>query len=172
MIIDCLSKAIFLFVIYNIVALMLFGVPKSLSMTYYLFRDREKMLRGLFPAFISLLYILLMPCWLQLSQDSTFQFTSFLSIGSLFFVGMSPAFNDYSIEHLVHNISAYSCAAFAILWIVLVTPYWYVILMVAGVIGVIGCITKTWKTSYIYWLEMIAMISTFITMIMYYISLK
>ena len=41
MIIDCLSKAIFLFVIYNIIALILFGVPKSLSMTYYLYKERQ-----------------------------------------------------------------------------------------------------------------------------------
>ena len=41
MIIDCLGKAIFMFAVYNIIALLLFGVPKSLSDTYYLFKERK-----------------------------------------------------------------------------------------------------------------------------------
>lgn len=169
MIIDCLSKAIFLFVAYNIIAIMLFGVPKSLSTTYYLFKSRENSLKSLFPAMIVLLCIFLMPCWIELSKNSTFQFLSFLSPAALMFVGFAPAFNDNKMEALVHSIAAYACAVISILWIIFVTPYWYVILVIFAIITAIAIFTKTWKTCYTYWLEMVAFISTFISITCYYI---
>lgn len=169
MIIDCLSKAIFLFVIYNIVALILFGIPKSLSMTYYLFKERKNTLKILFPAMIAMLCLLLIPCWLELSEGSNFQFLSFLAPAALMFVGFTPAFNDADMYKTIHNIAAYTCAVFALLWIILVTPYWYVILIVLGVMAAISIVTKTWKTCYIYWLEMVAFVSLFISIILYYI---
>lgn len=170
MIIDCLSKAIFLFVIYNLVALILFGVPKSLSMTYYLFKERQKGLKVLFPAMIALLCILLIPCWLELSDGSNFQFLAFLAPAALMFVGFTPAFNDADMYKTIHNIAAYTCAVFAMLWIILVTPFWYIILIVLGIIAVAAILTKTWKTCYIYWLEMVAFISLFISILVYYIT--
>lgn len=172
MIIDCLSKAIFLFAIYNIVALILFGVPQSLSNTHYLFSANRKALRFMFPAFITILCFMLIPCWLELSKDSLFQFTAFLSGGSLLFVGASPYFKNGDLEGMVHQISAYMCAGFAILWIILVTKLWWIILIVLALVVVAAILTKTWKTCYIYWLEMVAFISTFISMIAYYVMIR
>ena len=170
MIIDCLSKAIFLFVIYNVIALLLFGVPKSLSMTYYLYKERQNSLKLMFPTMIVLLCILLIPCWLTLSEGSNFQFLSFLTPAALMFVGFTPVFNDADMYKTIHNIAAYSCAVFAMLWIILVTPFWYIILIVLGIISVIAILTKTVKSSYIYWLEMVAFISLFTSIIVYYIT--
>ena len=168
MILDCLSKAIFMFLIYNAVALLLFGVPKSLSMTYYLFKDRVETLRFLFPAMMTMLTVFLMPCWLEISEGSPFQFTAFLSAAGVLFVGAAPAFKSSSLENAVHQWSAYICAAAAIAWICLVTPYWWIILIVLGIIVLLAIITKTVKSSYIYWLEMVAFISTFISIVTYY----
>lgn len=168
MILDCLSKAIFMFIIYNAVALLLFGVPKSLSMTYYLFKDRVETLKWLFPSMMTLLTIFLMPCWLEISEGSPFQFTAFLSAAGVLFVGFSPAFKSSSLENAVHQTSAYICAAAAIAWICLVTPYWWIILIVLAVIALLAYVTKTIKSSYIYWLEMVAFISTFISIVAYY----
>ena len=170
MILDCIVKAIFLFLIYNIVSLLIFGVPKSLSTTYYLYKDRLDILKVLFPTMITMLVMCLMPCWIQLSDGSRFQFLSFISPATLLFVGFAPAFKRSSLESRVHEVSAYLCAACAILWIILVTPYWYVILIVLGIMTVLAIVTKTWKTSYIYWLEMVAFVSTFITIVCYYES--
>jgi hypothetical protein len=152
------------------VALFLFGVPKSLSMTYYLFKERQNGLKVLFPAMIALLCILLIPCWLELSDGSNFQFLAFLAPAALMFVGFTPAFNDADMYKTIHNIAAYTCAVFAMLWIILVTPFWYIILIVLGVIAVAAVLTKTWKTCYIYWLEMVAFISLFISILVYYIT--
>jgi hypothetical protein len=168
MILDCLSKAIFMFFIYNAIALLLFGVPKSLSMTYYLFKDRVDTLKWLFPSMMTLLAVFLMPCWLEISEGSPFQFTAFLSAAGVLFVGAAPAFKSSSLENMVHQVSAYICAAAAIAWICLVTPYWWIILIVLAVIALLAYVTKTIKSSYIYWLEMVAFISTFISIVAYY----
>ena len=154
-----------MFAIYNAIVLLLFGVPKSLSMTYYLFKDRENVLKFLFPSMMTLLGIFLMPCWIQMSEGSPFQFTAFLSAAALIFVAFAPAFKESDLENTVHQVSAYCCAAFAMLWIILVTPYWYVILIVLGIVAALAIVTKTVKSSYIYWLEMVAFISTFITIV-------
>ena len=119
-----------MFAIYNAIVLLLFGVPKSLSMTYYLFKDRENVLKYLFPSMMTLLGVFLMPCWIEMSEGSPFQFLAFLSAASLLFVAFAPAFKESDLENNVHQISAYCCAAFAMLWIIFVTPYWYVILIV------------------------------------------
>jgi hypothetical protein len=74
------------------------------------------------------------------------------------------------MENNVHSIAAYICAAAALAWICLVTPYWYVILIVFGVVAALAVVTKTWKTCYIYWLGMVAFVSTFISIIAYYVS--
>ena len=169
MILDCIGKAIFLFFIYNIVSLLIFGVPKSLSATFYLYKERLDVLKVLFPATIGMLVICLMPCWLHISHGSNFQFLSFLSAMSLAFVGASPSFNE-SLEGVVHKVSAYLCALCAILWIILVTPFWYVILIVLVAIIAAALLTKTWKTCYVYWLEMVAFLSTFTTIVLYYLT--
>ena len=170
MIIDCLGKAIFMFLIYNIIALVLFGVPKSLSMTYYLFKNRVEYLKWLFPGMMTLLTFFLVPCWLEISEGSNFQFLAFLSAASILFVGAAPAFLDSKLENMVHQVSAYFAAAMAILWICLVTSYWWIILIVLGIISAVAVVTKTWKTGYIYWLEMVAFLSTFASILAYYTS--
>lgn len=170
MFLDCLIKAILIFVVYNIVVLALFGVPKSLSMTYYLFKGKKNSLKCLFPIMIVSLCMLLIPSWIELSESSNFQFLSFLAPVALVFVGFTPAFNDADMYKTIHNIAAYSCAVLAMLWIILVTPFWYIILIVLGIISVIAVLTKTVKSSYIYWLEMVAFISLFTSIIVYYIT--
>ena len=170
MIIDCLSKAIFLYFIYNVIALMLFGVPKSLSMTYYLFKNRVENLKFLFPSMMILLTVFLLPCWLQMSVGSPYQFTAFLSAVGILFVGFTPAFNNSKMEGTIHTVSACISAAAALAWILLVTPYWYVILGIFAIVSVIAILTKTWKTCSMYWLETVAFVSTFVAMLDYYLE--
>lgn len=168
MIIDCWIKAVLIFLIYNAVALSLFGVPKSLSMTYYLFKERSNSFKYLFPGMIVTICMLLIPSWIELSDGSNFQFMSFLSPAALMFVGFTPAFNDGDMYKTIHNIAAYTCATFAMLWIILVTPFWYVILIVLGVMIIAAIATNSWKTSYVYWLEMVAFVSLFIAIPLYH----
>lgn len=168
MILDCIGKAIFLFLIYNMVTILIFGIPKSLSDTYYLYKGRLDVLKVLFPATIMMLAICLLPCWIDISKGSNFQFLSFLSVLSLAFVGASPTFKDDTLDNKVHNISAIISVICALLWIVLVTNYWYVILIMVAIVIVAATLTKTFKTCYMYWIEVATFMSTFITILLHH----
>ena len=154
------------FVLYNGISLGLFGIPQSLSETFYLYKNNYKC-GFLFPLMMYLTVGTLMPWWITLSEGSTFQFLSFLAPAALLFVGTSPAFKSSDLENKVHTISAYIAAAFALLWIILVTPYWYTVFIGIGVTGIFSYITTTYKSSLIYWLEMVVFLSTYTTFILY-----
>lgn len=155
-----------IFVAYNAVSLANFGIPHSLSMTYYLWKEKNG--KGwLFCLMMYAVVALMMPEWITMSESSNFQILSFLAPAAIAFVGAAPAFLSSSLENKVHSISAIIAAACSLAWIVLVTPYWWIILAWVGIIIALSFFTKSVKTSYIYWLEMVAFGSTFTATIMY-----
>lgn len=155
-----------IFVAYDAVAIVLFGIPESLSNTYYLYK--EKYNKGwLFCLMMYAVVALMMPAWISLSEGSNFQFLSFLAPAGILFVGSAPAFLSSDLENMVHQVSAYLAAAFSLAWIVLVTPYWWIILVWVGIIIALSFFTKSVKISYIYWLEMVAFGATFTSTIIY-----
>lgn len=155
-----LSSAIIIFLVYNMMSILFFNVPHSLSMTYYLYKDRWN-IGWVFPVMMLVIVGLLLPSWLTISDGSTFQFLSFLAPASLAFVAAAPAFLNGGMENAVHNFAAYFAAACSILWVVLVTPYWYNIVFWGVICVILALLTKTVKSSYTYWLEMIAFGGTF-----------
>lgn len=155
-----------IFVAYNAVAIPIFGIPESLSNTYYLYK--EKCNKGwLFCLMMYLVVALMMPAWITLSEGSAFQFLAFLAPASIAFVGTSPRFKDGDLENKVHTYSAYVAAACSLLWVGLVTPYWWVILVWLGFIAIASILTCSYKSCLVYWLEMIAFGATFTSAIMY-----
>ena len=155
-----------IFVAYNAVAIPIFGIPESLSNTYYLYK--EKCNKGwLFCLMMYLVVALMMPAWITLSEGSAFQFLAFLAPASIAFVGTSPRFKDGDLENKVHTYSAYVAAACSLLWVGLVTPYWWVILVWLGFIAIASILTSSYKSCLVYWLEMIAFGATFTSAIMY-----
>lgn len=155
-----------IFVAYNAVAIPIFGIPESLSNTYYLYK--EKCNKGwLFCLMMYLVVALMMPAWITLSEGSAFQFLAFLAPASIAFVGTSPRFKDGDLENKVHTYSAYVAAACSLLWVGLVTPYWWVILVWLGFIAIASILTSSYKSCLVYWLEMIAFGATFTSAIMF-----
>lgn len=145
---------------YNAVALALFGVPESLSNTYYLYQ--AKCNKGwLFCAMMYLVVAFMMPAWITMSEGSDFQFLSFLSPVGLLFVGTAPRFKDSMMENRVHSVAAIVAAICSLLWVGLVTPYWWTILVWTGLVATIAVLTKTWKSALVYWLETVAFGATF-----------
>lgn len=154
------------FVAYNAAAIALFGIPESLSNTYYLYK--EKYNKGfLFPAMMYLVVAFMMPAWITMSEGSNFQFLAFLAPAAIAFVGTAPAFLSSDLENKVHSIAALIAAACSLLWVILVTPYWWTILVFLGLVALAAFLTKTYKTAYVYWLEMVAFGATFTSTIMY-----
>jgi hypothetical protein len=155
-----------IYIAYNAICLALFSIPESLSNTYYLWK--EKCNKGwLFPLMMYLVVALMMPAWISLSEGSNFQFLAFLAPASIAFVGTAPRFKDSDLECKVHTYSAYIAAACSLLWVALVTPYWWMILIWFGFIAMASVLTSSYKTCLVYWLEQVAFGSTFTAAIMY-----
>ena len=151
---------------YNAVSLTYFGVPHSLSMTYYLWKEKAN-IGYLFPCMMYMVVAFMMPAWITLSEGSNFQFLAFLAPASIAFVGTAPRFKDSQLESRVHTVSAIIAAACSLLWVALFTPYWWVILIWLGFIALASILTSSYKTAYTYWLEQVAFLSTFTAAILY-----
>lgn len=169
-IITCVTIAFFMYLIYNGIALKLFGIPQSLSMTYYLFQKRKNWTRIFFPIMMIGMAFLLLPAWLEISMASPFQFLSFLAAAGIIFTGATPAFLNSSMENTIHTTGAIFAAIFALLWIIVVSKLWWTIFLWLITLGLIMWITKTIKSSCVYWLETIAFMSTFTSIIAYYFT--
>lgn len=155
-----------IYLAYNAICLALFAIPESLSNTYYLWKQKNG--KGwLFCLMMYLVVALMMPAWISLSEGSNFQFLAFLAPASIAFVGTAPRFKDSQLESRVHTVSAIIAAACSLLWVMLVTPYWYVILIWFGYISLASIFTSSSKTCLVYWLEQIAFGSTFTAAIIY-----
>lgn len=154
-----------IFVAYNAVAIAIFGIPESLSNTYYLYKEKSG--KGwLFCLMMYLIVAFMMPAWITLSEGSDFQFLAFLAPASIMFVGTAPRFKDSQLESRVHTVSAIIAAACSLLWVALVTPYWWVMLIWFGFIALASIFTSSYKTCLVYWLEQVAFGSTFTAAIM------
>lgn len=160
--------ALFIYVLYNTIAIKLFWIPPSLSDTYYLYKKKNPWMRIFFPIMMVALVILLMPAWLEISVGSSLQFLAFLAAGSILFVGAAPAFKQGGIEFRVHSTSAYCAAAFALLWVFFVSKLWWTVLIWFVLVLISAILTKTIKTSMVYWLETIAFMSTFTALILFF----
>ncbi len=150
---------------YNMAALSLFGVPRSLSNTFYLFNKRKPWQRFLFPVMMIGMAFLLLPAWLEISSASPFMFTACLAAGGIMFTGAAPNFNSGDLENKVHTTSAIFAAVFALLWVVLVAGLWWFIVVWFVLVFLVALLTKSLKSGLIYWLETIAFMTTFTSII-------
>lgn len=168
-ILTCVSIAFIVYLIYNCVAVKMFGVPKSLSMTYYLFEEKKKKLGIVFPIMMLGIAFLLLPAWLEISALSNLQFTAFLAAGGIMFTGAAPAFQSSSLEKKVHTGSAVVAAIFATLWVIFVANMWYMIALWLIIILSTAFASCTFKSSYIYWFETVAFMATFTSILAFLI---
>lgn len=161
--------AFFIYWFYNTSVLSIFGVPKSLSTGFYLFKERKSWQSLLFPISMILIAMLLLPVWLEISEGSDLQFMVFLAAGGILFTGMVPSFKKSKLEDKVHTISAIIAAVFALLWVIFVAQLWYIILLLFIMNFFIALLSKSIRTSYAYWIETIAFMSTFMAIIIHYL---
>ena len=85
------------------------------------------------------------------------------------FVGAAPNFKGTKLESTVHSTSAIIAAICAMLWCIFVVGSWGVILSYFVMFLIIALCTKTLKSAYIFWLEIIAFMSMFLSLIIYLI---
>lgn len=158
--------ATIIYVAYNAISLANFGVPHSLSITYYLWKKDSN--KGyVFSLMMYAVVMCMMPAWITMSEGSDYQFLAFLAPAAITFVGTAPRFLDTDLENKVHSIAALIAAVCSLAWVVLVTPYWWLILVWLGFVAIASVLTSTYKTSIVYWLETIAFGATFSSTILY-----
>ena len=158
--------ATIVYVAYNAISLANFGIPQSLSMTYYLWKQKANM-GYLFCLMMYAVVALMMPAWISMSEGSDYQFLAFLAPAAIAFVGTAPAFLCSELENRVHSVSAVVAAVCSLAWVILVTPYWWIILVWLGLVAIAAILTSSYKTALVYWLETIAFGATFTSTIIY-----
>ena len=107
-----------IFAAYNTVSLHKFGVPTSLSNTFYLYEGEKKHLGYIFTGMMFLMSLTLLPPWLELGEviSSWSKYLNslvFFACASICFVGAAPAFRSCPLESTVHNVAAKLAAAFS-----------------------------------------------------------
>lgn len=158
-----------IYALYNILVVGFLGLPWSLSETFYKLKNRKDWLRFFFPAMMVSASLLLLPAWLEISSITHLEFLAFLAASGIMFTGAAPAFRRHKLENMVHTISALVSALFAILWIIFASKLWWVLIAWLILIGLIAFVTKTWKTAFIFWLETVAFLATFTSIILFHL---
>ncbi len=117
-----LFLAIFLFVGYNVFTVAKFGVPNSLSATYYHLQQQYRC--GLvFSTMLTLVSIISMVVALEVTAGKWYQFLAFLTTIGTVFVAFSPRFK--ALEHTrVHSVSAVISITSALLLMAFMGYWW------------------------------------------------
>lgn len=164
--------AILIFTIYNIAALSKFGVPSSLSATFYLWNGIKPNLGYIFTGMMFALAFTLMPAWLEITEvisswSHNLTVLPFFGAASIAFVGSAPAFRGCKLENKVHMVAAACAAIFSLLWcaVVCYAIAWITVPASLLIVWAIALITKTHKTGATYWWEIVAFVATFSTII-------
>lgn len=163
--------AVAIFIAYNAVAIKLFGIPSSLSITFYHFESIRKGLGWIFTVMMWVVTLLMFIPWIEVTEviSSWSHYLTFLpaiTCIALLFSSMAGNARESEVVEKVHLIGAKLAAATAVIWICVVCwkiayilPAWIL------VIGGVAHLTKTAKSARDYWWEMVAFGATFTTLI-------
>lgn len=120
--ITLLLISLLIFIAYNVFVISYFGIPYSISDTYYKLKGKS----WVFTAMCWGVVGTLLPALLDMTPDS-YKFTAFLACAGLLFVGSAPQFK-LSLTGGVHYASAAICVIFSQLWVAL--TLWWILLPV------------------------------------------
>ena len=151
-----ISLAIFLaYVTYALLKIRC--IPASLSDTYYLLGNTPLFTVALFAMALTIL-----PSILSVTP-SNWQVVAFLCPAAIGFVGAAPQFKG--VDSAVHKISALVSAACGILWALLLSGSWWTVPASVAIAAGLAYLTKTLKGSKVWWLEMVAFMSVYSSLI-------
>lgn len=111
-------------VVYIGLVVWTFGVPPSISDSYYLWEKKKKGLGTLFTFWCWGTGFSILPGWLDMTGES-WQFLCFLAAAGLCFVGAAPLFKPKkSTERKVHFGGTIVCVIGTQLWVLIHNPWW------------------------------------------------
>ncbi len=161
------------FAAYLLAVVRRFGVPTSISESYYLWpRGRG---RWLFNGFCLLTALPLMAFWLETGPD-VWRFLVFLACAPLGFVGTAGAFKEVELTRPVHFGAAGISAVASQAWIAL-NGWWWIgsLVLLAAAVVLTRRIrgrdaTGTTRSAWLFWLELAAFTSVYIAVLAHYIT--
>lgn len=111
--------SVLIFLVYIIIILTKFGVPKSISDSSYLFGKNGNTIFYL--VFISFIVPLLI-YWLEITEGDDNQFMVFISCAALCFTGITGRFKDTEQQNNVHTYATVIAAILSQIWMWVVIP--------------------------------------------------
>ena len=133
-----------------------FGIPQSISDTYYLL-DKQGWLFQLALAATSFCVV---PSLIDASTEYT-KFLAFLACAGLAFVAAAPLFK-MELEGKVHFTSAYICCGSLVLWQIFNTS-WIVPLVCFALVS----IPMLKDRKYMWWMEIATIVSAYVSLIFF-----
>ena len=168
--------SITIFIAYNVSIAKIYGVPNSLSESFYSLKEHN--LGFLFTIFCWSMAFPLLIYWIEHSP-SDWNFLPFISCAGLMFVGTAaafkghelekkvhigavPAFKGHELEKKVHVGAALICAASSYIWTILYASLFLSINFILLSILLYFLLKKN-KT---YWIEMLAFVNLYIQLLL------
>lgn len=142
-----------MFLAFNAKIVGTYGVPTSLSRSYYLLDKRG----WIFSVMLAITAMSLMVVLLSVTTGRWYQFIAFIAAVSTIFVAFSPRYIE--VYHSKIHLTAATAGAVAAVVLSLLLGYWYVII---GAVVLFGAIAIK-RGNIIYWAELACFATIYIT---------
>lgn len=162
---------IIVLVLYNILVLYTFGIPKHLSSTYRLWKSHKRWLRLLFPFFILLQFFLFVPIWWNMARTISLEHpkSSYFVLVTAFMMLIIAFSGNYRCNKWLlytHYIAAFIAGISAVMWIFWVSPFWFLPLCNLIAALTIAYLTRTLHSCFLYWLELVSFCSLYVAVLL------
>jgi len=144
-----------------------FGIPESLSDSYYNLGGKEGKGILLYGMLVITAFLMLAP---MIEAAGVW---GFLCGAALCFVGAAPAFKkdgSGSLDPIIHIVSTIICATCSLAVLIKINLWWMAIITLGIAIG-LAFWTKTVKKCYVFWLEMAAFYGLFAGVITHFATI-
>lgn len=150
------------FALYLCTILIIFGLPASLSETYYLLQNKYK--KGILFTIMMILLAIFMAFPLFEFTPENYKFIAFFMLLGILFTGAAPLFKDSS-QSPIHYVGAGISAISSILWTIIIFPEnisgFYFAWMIINILVTAIWLTRD-KTRWLYAVELLLFVNTFL----------
>lgn len=134
---------------YLLYIVLKFGIPRSISQTYYLVNHK-----WVFSAVLLSSTALILPVMLEMEYSHL----AFLGLGGILFVAAAPNFMESELVDSVHTWSAIFAFIFSQIWVAITNPY----ILIVWILFLIFAIKN--KHNYKFYAEIIMLLTIYLTL--------
>lgn len=145
---------------YIIYVVIKYGIPHSLSATYY-----SLVHKVIFSLVLAVSAGLILPTLLSITPDR-FQFLTFLSIAGIMFVAAAPDYENDSLTDTIHTGSAIIALILSQVWVGLMNPI-ALLCWIPMIIYIIYWYKNLGKSNIKFWGEITMLLTIYVTLMRY-----